>query len=118
MRISDWSSDVCSSDLTVQTLPSSHFRSEMVAVKKRWISLFSGDCGAPGKIRTPNLLIRSQMLYPVELRAHGKAYSSVVAAARRRDEGGHYSKPRPHARPSRRKQKPEKDRKSTRLNYS
>ncbi len=25
--------------------------------------------GAPGKIRTPNLLIRSQMLYPVELRA-------------------------------------------------
>src|SRR3546814_6402520 len=76
----------------------------MVAVKKRWISLFSGDCGAPGKIRTPNLLIRSQMLYPVELRAQGKAYSSVVAAARRRDEGGHYSKPRPHARPSRRKQ--------------
>ena len=26
--------------------------------------------GAPGKIRTPNLLIRSQTLYPVELRAH------------------------------------------------
>ena len=25
--------------------------------------------GAPGKIRTPNLLIRSQVLYPVELRA-------------------------------------------------
>jgi hypothetical protein len=25
--------------------------------------------GAPGKIRTPNLLIRSQTLYPVELRA-------------------------------------------------
>ncbi|GEM_PF-4978543 len=24
----------------------------------------------PGKIRTPNLLIRSQTLYPVELRAH------------------------------------------------
>ena len=25
--------------------------------------------GAPGRIRTPNLLIRSQALYPVELRA-------------------------------------------------
>ena len=31
------------------------------------------DCknGAPGKIRTPNPLIRSQVLYPVELRARG-----------------------------------------------
>ena len=27
--------------------------------------------GAPGKIRTPNPLIRSQVLYPVELRARG-----------------------------------------------
>ena len=26
-------------------------------------------CGAPGKIRTPDLLIRSQALYPAELRA-------------------------------------------------
>ena len=26
--------------------------------------------GAPGRIRTPNPLIRSQVLYPVELRAH------------------------------------------------
>ena len=26
--------------------------------------------GAPGRIRTYNLLIRSQMLYPIELRAH------------------------------------------------
>ncbi len=28
--------------------------------------------GAPGGIRTPNLLIRSQVLYPVELRAQGR----------------------------------------------
>ena len=27
---------------------------------------------APGETRTPNLLIRSQMLYPIELRAHRK----------------------------------------------
>ncbi|SPE18343.1 conserved hypothetical protein [Candidatus Sulfotelmatomonas gaucii] len=26
--------------------------------------------GAPGEIRTPDLLIRSQSLYPAELRAH------------------------------------------------
>ena len=32
--------------------------------------LKSGKNGAPEEIRTPNLLIRSQMLYPVELRAH------------------------------------------------
>ena len=29
-----------------------------------------GDCGAPGGIRTPDLLVRSQTLYPAELRAH------------------------------------------------
>ena len=28
------------------------------------------NCGAPGGIRTPGLLIRSQTLYPAELRAH------------------------------------------------
>ena len=26
-------------------------------------------CGAPGEIRTPDLLVRSQALYPTELRA-------------------------------------------------
>jgi hypothetical protein len=31
-----------------------------------------GEIGAPEEIRTPNLLIRSQMLYPVELRARGR----------------------------------------------
>src|SRR3954454_23943342 len=28
------------------------------------------ECGAPGEIRTPDLLVRSQPLYPTELRAH------------------------------------------------
>ena len=27
-------------------------------------------CGAPGEIRTPDPLVRSQVLYPTELRAH------------------------------------------------
>ena len=39
----------------------------------------SEENGAPGRIRTPNLLIRSQTLYPVELRALG--------------EPGHYLRP-------------------------
>ena len=30
------------------------------------------DCGAPGGIRTPNLLIRSQMLYPL---SYGRIFS-------------------------------------------
>jgi hypothetical protein len=34
-----------------------------------WLSLFTHS-GAPGEIRTPDLLIRSQTLYPSELRAH------------------------------------------------
>ena len=33
--------------------------------------------GAPEEIRTPNLLIRSQMLYPIELRA--RSWRSVEA---------------------------------------
>ena len=32
--------------------------------------IFFGFNGAPGEIRTPDLLIRSQSLYPAELRAH------------------------------------------------
>ena len=34
--------------------------------------------GAPEEIRTPNLLIRSQMLYPVELRARLKSCGAAV----------------------------------------
>ena len=30
--------------------------------------------GVPGESRTPNLLIRSQMLYPIELRALKKIF--------------------------------------------
>ena len=37
---------------------------------------------APGETRTPNLLIRSQMLYPIELRAPETAQASNDAAAR------------------------------------
>ena len=29
------------------------------------------ESGAPGGTRTPGLLVRSQSLYPAELRAHG-----------------------------------------------
>ena len=41
--------------------------------------------GTPGEIRTPNPLIRSQMLYPIELRVRllaVKKYTGVVPRAR------------------------------------
>src|SRR5580692_10288003 len=34
-----------------------------------------GGYGAPGEIRTPDLLLRRQPLYPAELRAHTSIYS-------------------------------------------
>jgi hypothetical protein len=36
----------------------------------RILLMFMELNGAPGEIRTPGLLIRSQSLYPAELRAH------------------------------------------------
>jgi hypothetical protein len=33
---------------------------------------FIGENGAPGEVRTPDLLVRSQTLYPAELRARNK----------------------------------------------
>ena len=50
-------------------------RSSVVrAQRKRGGQIVRTDClkgnGAPGEIRTPDLLIRSQSLYPAELRAH------------------------------------------------
>ena len=36
------------------------------------------NVGAPAGIRTPNLLIRSQMLYPVELRAQFLFFSKTL----------------------------------------
>ena len=34
--------------------------------------------GAPGEIRTPDLLVRSQTLYPAELRAHFEFRNSIM----------------------------------------
>ena len=33
--------------------------------------------GAPGAIRTPDPLVRSQVLYPAELRAHAQHYTVI-----------------------------------------
>ena len=35
-----------------------------------FLGVGKGFYGAPGAIRTPDLLVRSQLLYPTELRAH------------------------------------------------
>ena len=49
----------------------SNILSPMTSGPERSIKFFHEKNGAPGKIRTPNLLIRSQTLYPIELRARG-----------------------------------------------
>ena len=49
-----------------------------------------GKCGTPGGIRTPDLLIRSQQLYPAELRAHRE---SAEASARRASARGPPTRP-------------------------
>ena len=43
-------------------------------------------CGAPGEIRTPDRLVRSQVLYPTELRARGtqSTYFSILLHFQRR----------------------------------
>src|SRR5215472_19148618 len=48
---------------------------------------FQEKSGAPGEIRTPDLLVRSQSLYPTELRARARLDSSNLtdrARARKR----------------------------------
>ena len=42
---------------------------------------FTENYGAPGEIRTPDHLVRSQVLYPTELRAHEVAYYLDAATA-------------------------------------
>src|SRR5437660_7436650 len=37
----------------------------------RLLAAYRTGSGAPGEIRTPDLLLRRQPLYPAELRAHG-----------------------------------------------
>jgi hypothetical protein len=37
--------------------------------RARYFLINLGKVGAPGEIRTPDLLVRSQALYPTELRA-------------------------------------------------
>jgi hypothetical protein len=39
--------------------------------------------GAPGETRTPDPLVRSQMLYPAELRARGIHYNLVAGSVER-----------------------------------
>src|ERR1700687_3297790 len=39
-------------------------------------------CGAPGEIRTPDPLVRSQVLYPTELRAHCMDYGLLQSGGK------------------------------------
>jgi hypothetical protein len=54
--------------LSVRTLPGISALFEQVILAIYCIALFEN--GAPGRIRTSDPLVRSQILYPTELRAH------------------------------------------------
>src|ERR1039458_2240976 len=51
---------------------------------------------APGEIRTPDLLVRSQTLYPAELRAHSQAVTRCNAkiVSQLRNRRSRYDEPR------------------------
>jgi hypothetical protein len=42
--------------------------------RRRYVALAAERGGAPGEIRTPDHLVRSQVLYPTELRARGAGF--------------------------------------------
>src|SRR6187551_1612930 len=44
-------------------------------MKRAYISVDPNFYGAPEEIRTPDPLVRSQVLYPAELRAHARHYT-------------------------------------------
>src|SRR3546814_55040 len=54
MRISDWSSDVCSSDLLVETAAGTHD----VAIVERTLDCRAGDTGVPQFLRADDRLAR------------------------------------------------------------
>ncbi len=56
----------CSNEGSSLLLPRSNEGSSLLLKRA---AIFDKRNGAPEEIRTPNLLIRSQMLYPIELRA-------------------------------------------------
>ena len=51
------------------TLSTEKVKFEYTKAKNIIINLFTNLYGAPGEIRTPDPLVRSQVLYPAELRA-------------------------------------------------
>ena len=69
---------------------------------KPMISNWSGEfvlegCGAPEGIRTPNLLIRSQMLYPLSYGRSALPSYMIGSARRLRDSNpGGALRPQPH----------------------
>ena|SRR5215469_3775623 len=63
----------------LKTLSLSCSRTESISIGEAM-----AGTGAPGEIRTPDLLLRRQPLYPAELRAHGGSstvYMGLAAAA-------------------------------------
>ena len=65
---------------------SAEMRTSVTWQKNRPTALLSGDCGVPGGIRTRDLLVRSQTLYPAELRAHAVPFRTCLYIIPRMEE--------------------------------
>jgi hypothetical protein len=53
----------------------------LAVCKRRPLATGAEESGAPGEIRTPDPLVRSQMLYPAELRARAAILSKFTGNA-------------------------------------
>ena len=62
-KISSRSDFICKADLFRR-------KTDLIEKTANFVSKLTVFSGVPQKIRTPDLLIRSQTLYPAELRAH------------------------------------------------
>src|SRR3546814_2634020 len=71
MRISDWSSDVCSSDLLGFEEPASERVARLERIDRRWPRPISGDAAEnPGLRRSPRLILRTRA-QPKAVRRNG-----------------------------------------------
>src|SRR3546814_1300045 len=79
MRISDWSSDVCSSDLLVETAADTHD----VAIVERTLDCRAGDTGVPQFLRADDRLARYEGFQLFTLAQRSEEHTSELQSLMR-----------------------------------
>ena len=69
---------ISSDKLPIMPIESNHRQHTTQAVSKGLQAFCAWQHGDSGRTRTPNLLIRSQLLYPVELRNHAPFNDNII----------------------------------------